>query len=904
MSMRLKSIRLENVRRYVEPALLDHLEPGLNLIVGPNGAGKSTWVRALRAAFFAFHRSRQVKDLVPWAAPGASPRITVDFEIDGKQYHLSKQFFKGAFVRLQTPAELFEADLAEAQIALLLGFEPVTRGEARQIGIPGLLWLEQGARPALGGADSPLDPASDYLREALGSAMGEVTSSSGDEVLQQLENELGQLRVRGRDNSSKGELAAALASLQSAEQQQQVLQSQLTEFRDRVDQLGGLRTQIAHDRAEKPWESLQAQASAARERLTALGKVQNQLEQLRQEAGHLQARKELLHREVQRQQALLASLDDRQRATRQAGEAVQALQEQQELTRGRLEKAQNHLLQCQQQLESARDQQQRQELLRREQELKERLDQRNRSLDSSQSCLQRIEALTALLSGRMVLPATLERLREIEQEQALLTERMSASGTEIEFDIATDEAVALDDEPLSGKGVRVLTHQQTLRLAGVGTVSIKPGSAELEKNRQAIHLLQAEYTSLLNQSGYESTELVAKAVEERRQAEAERQIEQARLQELAPRGVEQLRLSLAEIQGELEQLQAQLSRLSADKVQKSCGEVSSLPDVAAAQAALDTATEVRAQAELTDRAATEDLSGARSVLRHAEQELLVVTQARLAEQEPARAIAGSSEQSASAAESLAALSERINTLEASMAQLSKTIDSEMPDTLALDVQRYSESAKQALDQARRREVDEVRMAAELSQAGAAGVEEALQLANAELERCQRRATDLTIRADALSWLVNRIRERRQALTTRLQAPLQQRMDYYLKQLLPGVELTMNADLAPESIQDTARAAGNGSLREAVAEQSYGTQEQISLVARLAYADLLAASGRATLLLIDDGILNTDGERLERVKRILYDASQRHQVLLFSCHPERWSGLGVAARDVPRAVSVE
>ena len=30
---------------------------------------------------------------------------------------------------------------------------------------------------------------------------------------------------------------------------------------------------------------------------------------------------------------------------------------------------------------------------------------------------------------------------------------------------------------------------------------------------------------------------------------------------------------------------------------------------------------------------------------------------------------------------------------------------------------------------------------------------------------------------------------------------------------------------------------------------------------------------------------------------LYDAAQRHQVLLFTCQRERWTGLGVAAREL-------
>ena len=79
--------------------------------------------------------------------------------------------------------------------------------------------------------------------------------------------------------------------------------------------------------------------------------------------------------------------------------------------------------------------------------------------------------------------------------------------------------------------------------------------------------------------------------------------------------------------------------------------------------------------------------------------------------------------------------------------------------------------------------------------------------------------------------------------------------------------------------------------------SFGTREQLSLISRLAYADLLKEANRPTLIILDDSLVNTDEVRMSQMKRILYDAATRHQILLFSCHPERWEDLGAAARDV-------
>jgi len=234
-----------------------------------------------------------------------------------------------------------------------------------------------------------------------------------------------------------------------------------------------------------------------------------------------------------------------------------------------------------------------------------------------------------------------------------------------------------------------------------------------------------------------------------------------------------------------------------------------------------------------------------------------------------------------------------------IAQLEQSIAAGDPDALALDLRRFSESATQAGAQAQAREARRDLLAAQLSEAGAAGLEEALQQARAEEQRWTRREAALQKRATALAWLVSQITMRRQALTDRLQAPLKERMNHYLKTLLPGANLELGADLQPESLLPKQRQASHTTAleHEPVTEQSFGTREQLSLLARLAYADLLAQANKASFLVLDDGLLNADDVRFEQVKRMLYDAGQRHQILIFSCHPDRWSGIGVAAREI-------
>jgi uncharacterized protein YhaN len=72
---------------------------------------------------------------------------------------------------------------------------------------------------------------------------------------------------------------------------------------------------------------------------------------------------------------------------------------------------------------------------------------------------------------------------------------------------------------------------------------------------------------------------------------------------------------------------------------------------------------------------------------------------------------------------------------------------------------------------------------------------------------------------------------------------------------------------------------------------------MGLISRLAYADLLREAGRPTLVILDDTLVHSDEERLDDMKRILFDAATRHQLLLFTCHPEKWQDLGVPPVDI-------
>ena len=116
--------------------------------------------------------------------------------------------------------------------------------------------------------------------------------------------------------------------------------------------------------------------------------------------------------------------------------------------------------------------------------------------------------------------------------------------------------------------------------------------------------------------------------------------------------------------------------------------------------------------------------------------------------------------------------------------------------------------------------------------------------------------------------------------------------------MPGADLAFGEALGPATLR---RPGAQGGTESGDFEAlSFGAREQLGLISRFAYADLLRQAGRPTLLILDDALVHSDTTRLSAMKRVLFDVAQRHQVLLFTCHPEEWQDLGVPVRPLRSA----
>lgn len=147
--------------------------------------------------------------------------------------------------------------------------------------------------------------------------------------------------------------------------------------------------------------------------------------------------------------------------------------------------------------------------------------------------------------------------------------------------------------------------------------------------------------------------------------------------------------------------------------------------------------------------------------------------------------------------------------------------------------------------------------------------------NDELQRVQTEANA----ADALWKAFSKARQR---LEQDIVKPLRQRLGQRLQRLTDRryLDVQLGTDFkASDLLTPTSQLAPLNDL-------SFGTREQMAFLSRLCLAEMLSEKER-NLVVFDDSLVHTDQRRFQVACELLAQAASTCQVLLLTCHPERF-----------------
>jgi hypothetical protein len=864
----LESIAIQDFRKLADRLVIDGFEPGLNIIAGPNEAGKSTIAEAIRTVFLERYKVSTLGAIVPSHRPDGQPTVEVKFSVGGVPHVLKKSFVRRSRCELRIGTQSFAEDEAEEKLAELLGFSRTERGASKpeHAGIPGLLWVRQGQTDKVRDSGGH---AFGYVRDALAQLSGGDAASGEDALIRAVSAERGKLLTR--TSKSTGALAQTETELAAKRGERHALSESKTAFDEDINRLASLQAEHDDAKRKRPWDALEQKAAQAQERAKASAELERVQRELSQQHALVQSQHANLMQQEQAARDLERAVEHDRRALQGAQSAVAEANDAHARAAIAVADAQKHHDDAHTAHEranaavTASDLDQQSELYRAD------IARQEDALTRASAAHADIHALTEQAARVEIDAKKLARLRKLTDTMLPLQVRKDAALTRIEYRLS--RAITVDGVTIDGSGELRLERETALSLPGVGELIVKPGETDLSSLIDELRTLESEHARLLLALGVSSVADANLRDEQWQRLTSEKATHARMLEHHAPKGIESLRDELVQARARLAATGERRAKLP---------DVANAMPLADAKSAFDTARIALDNVRASQVAAAEKKASA-AAGEQAVRERLSVNEARLAD--PAFVRDREARQSQ--------LVEKDTLLKGYARELDecgKKLAAAQLDDPAAEAKRYAKSADILRQEQAERQNRIAQLRGSLEARGAEGIGEKLALAEASVEQLDSRHQQLRLRADALDLLESVLVKERDTAIATLRAPLTQRLGLYLKRVFPAGELSVDDGLTPVSL-------ARGEQPETLDSLSFGTQEQLGILARLAYADLLQAAGRPTLLLFDDAVVHTDDARREGIKRALLEAAKRHQILVLTCHPMHWDDLGVKQRHL-------
>jgi hypothetical protein len=888
--MIVRSIRVADWRCFLNAVEVGPFDEGLNIIHAPNATGKSTLFEAFRRALLDGHKvtGKEVEAIRPWGRELA-PKVTIEFAHQGREYRISKQFLDNQSALLERKENdkyqrLAEGVAADDKTREILTKNPPGRGLCRpeNWGVAQVLWAPQGnlALETLSG-DLIADIRAMLCVQVSGAGTGPIEKRIEERYLEVFSPK-GKIKT-GKDAPL---LVRLKDSLSEAVETRQKAWEQYLAFEDasrRVEELQARRAQARHDtdaiskslrharvvaetygqlvaeraqRSEKV-TAAEAQYKEIKQRIDAIKSNELELGEARKALATLKDEIPLKEREVQEREQEAARLKAALEDTRKGRETVEFAK--------RLADAARRFNECS--LKLARLDELIEKVKNAEKMLADRCQKRNTFVAPDAKVLRAVrKAIKDRDDAQVRIDASLITLEIVPKK---------AGSVEVITGEVTGMLSLKPDVPIQIKGSPevVADIPELARLRAWGPV----GSVEEHREARAkAHRQLKELIEPYGTSDIDALELMADKAKELDTAVTETETKvQTLLSGTSLDELAQERSILATtLRGFLDTYpdweknapNSQALEAEADETEQVF-----IVTVESAEAAWE-----KAQTALT------------AVAGHKETLARRFEDARRQEQSLSSKFSELTSDGKSQQEKETELQRATMTWDAArtrLQQIDKQLEAYQDDPGAVvdRLETQLDAANQACNQAREQEVREE---TRLENLCAQGPYSALAVAEEKLAELEQDVKKEELRVDAIKVLYETVAACRNEAIASVSGPVEVAATRILQRIA-------GRRLGSIKVGDGFVPSGVVPELTAVTVQldnlSGGEQEQLYLATRLALADVLRRDD-LQMVVLDDVLTSTDAGRLAKVMNILEEAAQRLQLLILTCHPERYRGL--------------
>ena len=886
--MKLRSLAVNQFKKFTTPTRLAGIEDGLNVVLGPNEMGKSTLLDALRAVLFEKYSSKaQPIVALQNDRNQAAPVVQLAFELDDGLYRITKRFIKKPYARLSCPdGRSLEGDAAEDTLRDLLVFdEPGKTGaKPETLGMWNVLWVQQGQ--SFGALSLP-ESARSSLHSALEAEVGTVLGGRRGRVLPQaIEKQLSEL-ITGNTNRPRGAYKDLMERVPEVRQELDDLRARrhgltqtLTDLEDAQESLQRLST---GDRDQTDRKEL----DEARQRHSQLAELEARIEAASTELKLRQRTFEQADQAAGDRKQLKANIKAEEAALEEAGKRLAGVRQQEKEARSRVDALRADVRQSEATVTQA------DEAVSRHRRVLATVERQARLRDLEARC-KKAEAAEALqreaqqaAAAILVTDEAIEEVRKAGQELETIRSRLNAAATLISFDMTTDglSGIEVDGEPLTADRSSVQAVEPvTIAVPDRGRITVEPAIKDRDKLLRQHRDAKTALKEVLEGAGAKSVADAEDQYAKRQKllGDADLARQGAELHAPATNDYEAGAQALTDYIGGLRQvLKREMNEL----------DLQDLPARQEAETALRKAQEQADETRSALATARAALSGPENLLgvlqteigtlqgRYDEsKERLEKLQGQVAQAEKDRS---DSELQSAIEAARAALSEQ----ETALADLEAQRTDETLPQLKVRIGRLERALEDRRDKRANLKERIAGLKSRIEAAEGAGLDEAIAQKARDLELMEEEKRRQDREVQVLSLLLSTLRGAEQEAKEQYLSPALSRVRPYLQLLFPGADIQLD-----ENLQIT------GMVREAGYEETFnrlsmGTQEQIAVLVRLAFAEMLVEQGHPATVVLDDALVFSDDWRMERIFDILNMAARNIQVIVFTCRQQLFEGLG-------------